>query len=98
MPVPTDLPARIQTIGADDYLFQAATPWVQWFIGFAPVGILLLAFVPYLLYRVYPPTIRKAPEAPMWAAKELDAMGPLSRREVTPGSSQAVLQDAWVSR
>src|SRR5581483_2520587 len=30
-PVPSDLPARIQTVAVNDYLFQAATPWLQWF-------------------------------------------------------------------
>jgi hypothetical protein len=26
-----DLPSRLQTVGVGDYMFQAATPWVQWF-------------------------------------------------------------------
>jgi len=30
-PVPADLPARLQTFGTENYLFQAATPWLQWF-------------------------------------------------------------------
>lgn len=30
-PVPDELPAALQTIGVGDYLFQAATPWLQWF-------------------------------------------------------------------
>lgn len=30
VPVPPDLPASIQTFGAGDHLFQAATPWLQW--------------------------------------------------------------------
>lgn len=29
-PVPADLPASILTFGTGDYLFQAATPWLQW--------------------------------------------------------------------
>ena len=56
--------------------------WLQWFIGFAPVGVVLLAVTPWLLYRIYPPTIRKAPEVPRWAATQLEAMGPMSRSEV----------------
>ena len=57
--------------------------WVDWFIGFAPVGFLLLAIVPFVIYKLYPPEIRKAPEAPRWAADQLHAMGPMSRREWT---------------
>lgn len=30
-PVPADLPAILQTVGLGDTMFQAATPWVQWF-------------------------------------------------------------------
>jgi L-tartrate/succinate antiporter len=57
--------------------------WVDWFVGFAPVGFLLLAVVPYVIYKLYPPEIRNAPEAPRWAADQLLAMGPMSRRELT---------------
>jgi L-tartrate/succinate antiporter len=57
--------------------------WVDWFIGFAPVGFLLLAIVPFVIYKLYPPEIKKAPEAPRWAADQLRAMGPMSRREWT---------------
>jgi L-tartrate/succinate antiporter len=57
--------------------------WLEWFTGFAPVGVVLLAIVPWLLYRVYPPEVRSAPEAPRWAAAELEHMGPMTRREVT---------------
>ena len=57
--------------------------WMDWFVGFAPVGITLIAVVPWLLYKIYPPGIRTAPEAPRWAADQLRAMGPMTRREAT---------------
>ena len=57
--------------------------WLAWFIGFAPVGATLLVLVPAVLYKIYPPGIRKAPEAPRWAADQLRLMGPMSRRELT---------------
>jgi L-tartrate/succinate antiporter len=57
--------------------------WLDWFVGFAPVGILLLLVTPFLLYKLYPPEIRTAPEAPRWAATQLEMMGPMTRREVT---------------
>lgn len=56
--------------------------WTDWFRGFAPTGFLLLAIVPALLYKIYPPEIREAPAAPRWAADELRAMGPISRKEL----------------
>jgi L-tartrate/succinate antiporter len=57
--------------------------WLEWFVGFAPVGVTLLAVVPFLLYKIYPPEIRSAPEAPRWAAGQLRAMGTMTRRELT---------------
>ena len=57
--------------------------WLDWFVGFAPVGFLLLLVVPWLLYRIYPPEIRSAPEAPRWAAQQLEAMGAMTRKELT---------------
>jgi L-tartrate/succinate antiporter len=57
--------------------------WLDWFKGFAPVGFVLLAIVPLVLYRIYPPEIRTAPEVPRWAADQLRLMGPMTRHEVT---------------
>ena len=54
--------------------------WLQWFIGFAPIGATLLVLTPAVLYVIYPPSIRTAPEVPRWAAGELRAMGPMSRQ------------------
>lgn len=57
--------------------------WVDWFKGFAPVGFLLLLIVPILLYMIYPPEIKEAPQAPRWALDELRTMGPITRNEIT---------------
>jgi L-tartrate/succinate antiporter len=62
---------------------HVALSWTDWLKGFAPVGFLLLAIVPILLYKIYPPEIREAPEAPRWAAEELRQMGPVSGKEMT---------------
>jgi L-tartrate/succinate antiporter len=58
-------------------------PWQTSFTGFAPVGVTLFLLVPLLIYTIYPPEIKQAPEAPRWAADQLLAMGPISRKEVT---------------
>ena len=57
--------------------------WLDWFVGFAPIGVVLLAVVPFLLYKIYPPEIRSAPEAPRWAAAQLESMGAMTRQETT---------------
>src|SRR5882672_527258 len=58
-------------------------PWMLWFKGFLPVGILLILVQPALLYVIYPPEIKQAPEAPRWAQEQLLEMGPMSRQEIT---------------
>ena len=55
--------------------------WSQWFIGFAPLGILLLILVPLLSYLVCRPEVKESPEIVEWSSNELKAMGPLSRNE-----------------
>ena len=57
--------------------------WSTWFLAMAPVGIPLLLLVPLLTYIIYPPTMKKAGDAPIWATEELAKMGGMSRREGT---------------
>ncbi|HEY0208952.1 anion permease [Acerihabitans sp.] len=55
--------------------------WGVWFIGMLPLSLLLIALVPWLTYVLYPPEIKQGNQVPQWAKKELEAMGPLCRRE-----------------
>ncbi|EFL51557.1 anion transporter [Solidesulfovibrio fructosivorans JJ]] len=57
--------------------------WTTWFVAIAPVGIILFLAVPLLSYFIYPPTQKESADAPIWAGKELEAMGPISRKELT---------------
>jgi di/tricarboxylate transporter len=45
--------------------------WMQWFLAFAPAGVVLLLAVPLLAYVLYPPQVKEGSEVPAWAAKEL---------------------------
>jgi L-tartrate/succinate antiporter len=49
--------------------------WTSWFVGFLPVGVLLLVALPWLVYLIYPPEIRTSAEVPQWAARELWIVG-----------------------
>ena len=55
--------------------------WLNWFWCLAPAGILLFILVPWLTYVIYPPTQKEFPEAPKWAAGELDKLGPTTTKE-----------------
>ena len=70
--------------------------WLDWFMYFAPVGILLLALVPLLVYWIYPPEVKEGAEVPAWAAKELQKMGPLSRREILLGILVVIALVLWI--
>jgi len=58
-------------------------PWMLWFKGFLPVGIILTLVQPVLLYLIYPPQIKDAPAAPRWAGEQLNTMGAMTRQEIT---------------
>src|SRR5512134_3098538 len=49
--------------------------WMQWFLAFAPVGILRLFAVPLIGYFLYPPEVKRGDEVPNWAADQLRQMG-----------------------
>lgn len=55
--------------------------WGMWAIAAVPPGLIALAVIPYLLYKFYPPEIKKTPEAKELASAELGKMGPMSSAE-----------------
>ncbi len=70
--------------------------WADWFIAFAPAGLILLLLVPVLTYWLYPPEVKEGDEVPAWAARELRTMGGLSRNEITLGVLVVLALLLWV--
>jgi anion transporter len=70
--------------------------WSQWFIGFAPLGILLLILVPLLSYIVCRPEVKESPEIVEWSANELAAMGPPSRSEWIMAALVLLAMFLWI--
>ncbi len=54
----------------------------HWFIAFLPLGVLLILTMPLLAYWFYPPEVKVNNEVPLWAARELEKLGKLSRNEI----------------
>jgi anion transporter len=71
--------------------------WSQWFIGFAPLGILLMLAVPLVSYMICRPEIKDSPEIVTWAAKELKTMGPLSRNEWIMSALVLLAMFLWIT-
>lgn len=70
--------------------------WVQWFTSFLPIGAPLLLALPWLIYKIYPPEIRRSAEVPQWAAQELARLGAISRRELTMAALVVVALGLWI--
>jgi L-tartrate/succinate antiporter len=65
-------------------------------LGFLPVGALLIAVLPLLVYIIYPPEIRSSPDVPTWAKAELVRMDRFSAREVVLGLLILLAFFLWV--
>ncbi len=61
---------------------KIAISWADWFVAFAPVGIVLLLVLPLVVYFVYPPQVKSGDEVPNWASGELAKLGGLTTREI----------------
>lgn len=59
----------------------AEISWATWAIGACVPGVICLVLVPLLLFVIWPPEIRKSPEAVTIAKAKLAEMGPMSRQE-----------------
>jgi L-tartrate/succinate antiporter len=70
--------------------------WTEWFTGFLPVGAILFLSVPYLTYKLYPPTIKVSQEAYRWAQEELEKMGRISRREILMAGAAILALLLWI--
>jgi citrate:succinate antiporter len=79
----TSLAPNVAAIGIISHIAHINVTWPQWFLGFLPVGVVLLLLVPALTYVLYPPEIKSSPEIPAWAGEELAKMGRFSRKEWT---------------
>jgi anion transporter len=71
--------------------------WSHWFIGFAPLGVLLLLLVPLLSYLICKPEVKESPEVVAWAASELKEMGPLSRNEWIIAALVILAMFLWIT-
>lgn len=75
---------------------QVTIGWTDWFVAFAPVGIVLLLVLPLLVYFVYPPQVKSGEEVPKWAGAELAKLGGLSLREIVLGVLVLLALSLWI--
>ncbi len=67
-----------------------------WVVGFLPVGLVLMALLPALVYVIYPPEVKGGPEVPAWAGRELATLGPVSGAEVLMAGFALLAVALWM--
>jgi DASS family divalent anion:Na+ symporter len=70
--------------------------YTRWLVGSIVPGLVSLALIPLVIYRVFPPEVKSTPAAAELAAQELREMGPLSRAERVMLLTFALVASLWV--
>ncbi len=69
--------------------------WMTWFIGALVPGLVALVVLPYLVYKIYPPELKKTPKMAQMAKDEIRNMGPMSAAEKVLGTTFVMLLFLW---
>lgn len=75
--------------------FGVAISFGSWALAASVPCLAALALVPYLLYRVMNPEVKRTPDAPRLAAEALEKLGPVSRAEWIAGATFLVMVVLW---
>ncbi|QKF72398.1 sodium:sulfate symporter family protein [Aliarcobacter faecis] len=70
--------------------------WMEWAKVMIPLMIPLFLLTPWLTYVIYPPTQKKSPEAPAWAAEELKKLGSITFKEYLMATLATVALIFWI--
>lgn len=70
--------------------------WGMWALAALLPGLLSLALMPFILYKIYPPTIKSTPHAAEIARKKLAEMGSLTSNEWLMLSVFIILVALWI--
>ncbi|MBJ7883624.1 anion permease [Staphylococcus warneri] len=71
--------------------------WMNWFLAALVPGLVSLIVVPFIIYKMYPPTVKETPNAKQWAENELANMGPISTAEKFMTGIFIVALALWVT-
>jgi L-tartrate/succinate antiporter len=70
--------------------------WTEWCTGFLPVGVILFLTVPYLTYKLYPPTIKVSHDVHRWAGEELEKLGRITTKEILMAGAAILALLLWI--
>ena len=92
----TSLAPNLLALDLVNKTVKISISWTEWFVGFLPVGIILILILPYLVYKIYPPEIKSSQEIPSWASQELDKLGKFSRKELVMALLAVLALALWI--
>ncbi|OVA10439.1 Sodium/sulfate symporter [Macleaya cordata] len=70
--------------------------WTDWAKAAIVPGLVSLIVVPFLLYLIYPPTVKSSPDAPKLAKEKLEKMGPMSKNEIIMAATLLLTVGLWI--
>src|SRR5438445_358677 len=91
----TALAPNLLAVGMVEKAIGQPITMAEWLRGFLPMGLVLIAVLPWLVYKVYPPEVKGGPEVPRWAPSELAAIGPVTRSEWCLGARALLTFLRW---
>ena len=74
---------------------QIHLSWTTWALAMVLPGVVALAFMPIALYFMYPPEIKKTPNAAQFAKDRLQEMGPITLHEMIMLAVFGILLLLW---
>ncbi|MEX0961812.1 MAG: anion permease [Simkaniaceae bacterium] len=70
--------------------------WGKWALASSVPGLISLAIMPLIIYKIYPPEVKATPDAKSFAKKQLKEMGPVSFQEIVMLITFVLLITLWV--
>ena len=71
--------------------------WMSWAQAAIVPGLLSFLLMPLVLYKIYPPELKKTPDAPKIATEKLKEMGKLKISEILMLITFAILLGLWIT-
>ncbi|WP_419721896.1 anion permease [Rothia nasisuis] len=70
--------------------------WGTWALGALVPGLIALVSMPWIMMKIYAPTVKRTPDAPAHAREQLRESGPMSRGEWVMAVTFVLLLALWV--
>lgn len=67
----------------------------SWFLAALPPTLIAAILVPFILYKIYPPEIKKTPHAPVNAKNKLHKLGRMNKHEIITLIVFVIMVIAW---